>query len=237
MIVYLIENKISGKRYVGQTTGTLHARWVAHRRAESKGPLARAIKSYGADKFSVSVLSEAVSIDELNVLERFWINKLGTLSPAGYNLREGGYNGKHSMETRSRLAALHRDPEFRDKHRSGIRRYLAAPDNMTRLRAQCAAMREKKAGVKMPPRQPWSEEAKASHSVQRKEIWRSETKSKNMTAWRSDPARVAKWREAIKASLDRKKQDPQWVAFRSADMKRVRREVLERRSARKEGGE
>jgi len=54
--VYLIENKINGKKYVGKTYRTIESRWkehlkVAHQYPER--PLYRALLKYGEENFTI----------------------------------------------------------------------------------------------------------------------------------------------------------------------------------------
>ena len=112
MIVYLLRNRANGKGYVGLTTQRLSDRLTYHR-SESPGRVAskkntaiwRAILKYGWDTFDVSVIEECVSIEALKVAETAWIRELGTLSPRGYNLNEGGFCRIPSAETRARISA------------------------------------------------------------------------------------------------------------------------------------
>ncbi len=96
MIVYLIRNNIDGKGYVGQSTycfsvrygkGTKRAWW---KYVDNKY-LKRAIAKHGHENFEVTLLaSNLVSEDDLDKVEKFYIEKLGTVSPKGYNYTSGG---------------------------------------------------------------------------------------------------------------------------------------------------
>lgn len=105
MIVYLITNKINGKQYVGQTIQKLEDRWKTHRSSIS-GCLAlkSAIEKYCPDNFTVEVIYEANSMEELNKKEQEFINKLNTLAPNGYNLTTGGERPKYSEESRKKMS-------------------------------------------------------------------------------------------------------------------------------------
>ena len=67
-IIYVVENTINGKKYVGQTVQPLKVRWQRHCRKEQSGcvALASAIAKYGADAFKVSEVAQA-STKELNL--------------------------------------------------------------------------------------------------------------------------------------------------------------------------
>jgi group I intron endonuclease len=110
MIVYLITNTISGKRYVGASSHTLPQRWARHKikaRSGSTSPLHIAVRGDGYEAFSMRVLSEVANAEVLNKIEAFWIRELGTLTPSGYNLSPGGSGRgagwKHYSETRNKI--------------------------------------------------------------------------------------------------------------------------------------
>ena len=83
--IYLIENLINNKKYVGQSKNIL-ARWSGHR-YDSKTrdlPLYRAMRKYGIENFKFSILEEC-SISELSVKEDYWMNYYNCFLPNGYN--------------------------------------------------------------------------------------------------------------------------------------------------------
>ncbi len=90
MIVYLATNKVNGKQYVGQTIRSLEERWKDHCRVKDDNYFHRAIHKYGAENFTLEVIDTAESGEALDEKEIFWIKKLNTLFPNGYNLKEGG---------------------------------------------------------------------------------------------------------------------------------------------------
>lgn len=107
MIIYKATNLINGKIYIGQTTQTLEKRKKQHKNsikyAKSKCRVfARALKKYGVENFSWSIVDIANSIEELNAKESYWIQKLDTIVDhgKGYNLNTGGSNPNHSEETK-----------------------------------------------------------------------------------------------------------------------------------------
>ncbi len=94
MLVYLITNLVNGKRYVGMTKGSLHRRWQRHlyQLKNSQAVLHRAIRKYGADSFEHRELAMPMpqTHQALQELEKFCIIQMGSKSPAGYNLTDGG---------------------------------------------------------------------------------------------------------------------------------------------------
>ena len=116
-IVYRIINSDTGREYVGQTVQTLRNRWVEHmshaRQGKSKSYMSRALRKYPIEDFSIEVLHECESQEELDFVETFYILLLNTKAPNGYNLADGGggvsgwKNGKGNVpteETRRRLS-------------------------------------------------------------------------------------------------------------------------------------
>jgi group I intron endonuclease len=66
----------------------------------------KAIQKYGWDKIDKEWYE--CPDDDLNKHEELMIEVLGTLTPGGYNLREGGGNGKLSDETKKKMSESHR---------------------------------------------------------------------------------------------------------------------------------
>jgi hypothetical protein len=95
MIIYRVTNLVNNKIYVGQTVTTLGIRWSQHIHVAVKkggdGYLGKAIRKYGIENFSVNEIDSAMSSDELNKKEIFWIETLNShASKNGYNLAFGG---------------------------------------------------------------------------------------------------------------------------------------------------
>lgn len=92
--VYLVTNKANGKVYVGQTQVSLSRRWVQHVSASKKGSsyaLHRAIRKYGKDNFTISLLQEVRGVySDLLASEILQIAAHNCISPNGYNLSQGG---------------------------------------------------------------------------------------------------------------------------------------------------
>ena len=89
MIIYCFTHRESGKKYVGLSTKEdLKKILVRHKNASFL--LGRAMRKYGVEAFSVEVIDRANDLEELRSKEIFWINKLGTKYPGGFNLSDGG---------------------------------------------------------------------------------------------------------------------------------------------------
>jgi len=91
MIIYKIENKINGKIYVGQTVGDLSNRVAGH--VKSNMHIGNALRKYGLESFTISVIDHADTKEVLNEKEKYWIKILTCQSPNGYNLAAGGEGG------------------------------------------------------------------------------------------------------------------------------------------------
>ena len=96
-LVYGIRNSVDGKLYVGVTTCSLAKRWREHRCAANTGSeavLYRAMRFHGESQFSITILYEATSKEEMLAVERGLIAQYGTQSRRlGYNLTAGGDSG------------------------------------------------------------------------------------------------------------------------------------------------
>lgn len=95
-IIYVIENKINGNRYVGQTVMSLNKRWLAHiqeSKTFSDHPLYRAINKYGLDNFNIRILEETTE-DKLSEREIYWIEYFDSYNN-GYNATTGGESNKN----------------------------------------------------------------------------------------------------------------------------------------------
>lgn len=90
--IYKITNLKDGKSYVGQSIN-ITKRWNQHRNEYQKEGgclvLYAAMRKYKIENFSFEILEEC-SIEQLNEKEIYWISKLNTLVPNGYNVALGG---------------------------------------------------------------------------------------------------------------------------------------------------
>lgn len=106
MLIYLITNKINGKKYVGLTARTLEERWLEHVASRNKARRWRvhdAIRKYGPDNFEMVIIEECspeVAIDR----EAHWIAHHNSFR-FGYNLNPGGRGVlAHTEETKAKLS-------------------------------------------------------------------------------------------------------------------------------------
>jgi group I intron endonuclease len=110
-IIYAVRNKVSGKRYIGQTTATTASRWRQHIKAArrgSKSPFHCALRAYGPDAWEIDTLYETDGPpSELDALEQLAIREWRVQDRAfGYNILDGGNASPAKLpEVRAKIAA------------------------------------------------------------------------------------------------------------------------------------
>lgn len=101
--IYCIENTISNKKYIGQSSN------IGKRMYEKHGNstyLMHAFKKYGENSF-IRYVIEYCDYNELSLKEMYYIKAWGTKSPDGYNLTNGGEGNlgwKPSEETKRKIS-------------------------------------------------------------------------------------------------------------------------------------
>lgn len=109
-VIYVIENKVNGKKYVGQTVQGLKKRFSQHvtsSRRKRSGAIHYALEKYGKDNFEIREVTQSMSREELDSQEVYWIEKMNALSPKGYNLTKGGYGSsgyRHSGRAKKSMS-------------------------------------------------------------------------------------------------------------------------------------
>ena len=137
--IYVVENLINGKMYVGQTMN-LDTRRRSHFSPSSKCPyISNAIQKYGKGNFDFILLEKHEDLDQANKREIYWIKDLNTLSPNGYNLREGGdAGGKPSQETIEKVRVSNtgkkQDPAHVAKRAASNRGRKNTPETIEKMR-------------------------------------------------------------------------------------------------------
>ena len=164
-VIYIITNKLNGKQYVGQTIQDLKKRLARHRNDDRPG-ISQAIKKYGWENFSVEVIEEYENRDKLNEREIFWIAKLNTKTPNGYNLTTGGKGGGEHIVTE----------EMRRKLSESHLGHTVTEETRKRISATCKAK-----GIKPPSwkgRHHKEESLKKISAINKGKKISAETKSK-----------------------------------------------------------
>lgn len=123
-VIYLIRNKINNKVYVGQTTTDFYTRYGSKNwyNCVKNKHLLSSISKYGVDSFAIKeCIDKAFSKEELDRKEVEWIDFYNSTNPAfGYNKKEGGGNGKPSVETLEKISKANR---LNAIGREGIKRH------------------------------------------------------------------------------------------------------------------
>ena len=104
--VYMHENKINHKKYIGQTSQKPEKRWDNGNGYVTSIKFYNAIQKYGWNNFNHIILKENLTLEEANLLEAELIKNLKTQDDNyGYNIASGGTNFKHSEETKKKIGA------------------------------------------------------------------------------------------------------------------------------------
>lgn len=108
-LIYLVENKINGKKYIGQCITQLNYRKAKHFSAafkfNSQSRFHEALRKYGKRNFKWEIIENNVAVDYLDNREIFWIDFYDTLK-SGYNMTSGGGTIRgyhHTLETKEHL--------------------------------------------------------------------------------------------------------------------------------------
>ena len=108
MVIYQIINIITSDFYIGKSNNP-KVRFYKHKynaiNTKSQAFLYRAMRKYGVDNFSFTILEEVENQENLNCREVYWIEKL---SPR-YNMTKGGDGGDTSNSPNYKLAIKNRD--------------------------------------------------------------------------------------------------------------------------------
>lgn len=130
-IIYYWHCVVTNKGYVGQTINTLSGRWKGHVRS-ALDPKSRtghwefpkAIREHGVQNFIGRVLCECLTPEELSSMEDHWMNKLDTLWPNGYNMRNGTNfvcdQTRQLISQRTREAMSKCDPSHKVRQREAM---------------------------------------------------------------------------------------------------------------------
>ena len=183
--IYLRTNKVNGKQYVGQV---IEKRFKKRQQSwnDLKHPYAgtlinRARAKYGLEAFGFEILKEC-SDDELDYWEMYYIEKLNTKAPNGYNLTDGG-GGMHgyvpSEETRRKLSEANTGKQLTEE----TKRKLSEANTGKPLTEETKRkLSEANTGEKNPNYgKPLSEEHKKKISESRKGKPRSEETKKKIS--------------------------------------------------------
>jgi group I intron endonuclease len=115
-VVYLVTNKVNGKRYIGVTTQSVQGRLKEHfchaKMNRNNGHFYRAIRKHGVEVFEVEVLKECISKREALETE---IRLIAELKPE-YNSTKGGdgqLGRPMSALGRKKISQVHKGNKYR----------------------------------------------------------------------------------------------------------------------------
>lgn len=204
MHVYQLRNNINGKGYIGKSELPVSQRRKNHKAQANYGAsavISRAIRKYGWDNFTHTVLCECSSRRELDACERGLMAQYGTLIPNGYNvvLGGGGCSGyKWTDEQKAKLSASLRLAVKEGRLSPGRAKGFKHSEEVRALMSEKAlarGARERAAGFKRKstrlPGFTMSPEAVAKSAAARTGAKRTEEMKKKMSLARRDKLQVA----------------------------------------------
>lgn len=154
--IYIIKNKVNQKYYVGQTNKTIKIRWKQHKDSYKirNQVIYLAMRKYGIENFYIEEI-EKIPEKQLDNREQYWIKKLDTMTPNGYNMTYGGdFNPMHIPEIAQKVS----------KHFIGDKNPAKRPEVREKIRQSALG---KKA----------SEETKKKMSVNNGKYWKGKKHS------------------------------------------------------------
>ena len=122
--VYMHENRVNGKKYIGMTCMRPDRRWRDGEGYKSCTLFYRAIQKYGWGGFRHEILYTSLSKEEAEKLEIELVARYETQDPAkGYNIAPGGNvttGVRPSEETRRKLSEANRGRKLSAESRAKI---------------------------------------------------------------------------------------------------------------------
>ena len=102
--IYCRTNLVNGKRYVGKAKDIKVREYTWKSTTPYAGRyINRAKAKYGIENFKLEILKDNINEEELDNWERYYIVKLNTKAPNGYNLTDGGDGLKGYKPTKETL--------------------------------------------------------------------------------------------------------------------------------------
>ena len=148
--IYLVENLVNGKVYVGQSKEPM-TRWGKHqflaRKVKEGAKLGDPciqlfhlkLAQYGIENFRFEILEEVDTLEESNIREGHWEQHYNSLVPNGYNVAPGGNVRPMTDETKRKISEANKGrlagenhPNW-NKHLSGETRKKISESNMGRV--------------------------------------------------------------------------------------------------------
>lgn len=123
--IYILTNTVNNKQYVGMDSN-MPRRFKQHIKGIARCPLLHdALSAFGLDKWTVQFIPyPRISNATLRAVEQWYISKLNTKHPDGYNMREGSNpNLKQKRAKHLTPAAKHRaelKAQVRERREQGV---------------------------------------------------------------------------------------------------------------------
>lgn len=106
-MIYIIENIVDGKQYIGKTNRPIEIRFYFHKKNVEYGKqtyLYKAMRKHGVDNFKIKLLENCAK-EQDNERERYWIQKL----QPHYNMTTGGDGGRTADSPNYKISLANRD--------------------------------------------------------------------------------------------------------------------------------
>ena len=138
--VYMHNNKINNKKYVGQTCN-IKKRWEYNGcHYENSFKFYKALIKYGWNNFDHIILKENLSLEEANFWESYYINYYNSIEN-GYNIRTGGSCGNLSEEQKEKIKKSNKQTWLKKIEKIGkdnyIKQYRNAQQDITSKKVIC----------------------------------------------------------------------------------------------------
>lgn len=126
--IYLIENKKTGQKYIGQSDD-IERRWGEHLRCKDRknSYIDNAIHKHGDENFTLSIICELEKDDDLlNAMEEYYIWKFNTYKDKNhYNLTPGGdFNPMKVPEIAAKVSGKN-NPMYGREHTSETKKKMS----------------------------------------------------------------------------------------------------------------
>lgn len=236
MRIYLIRNNINNKIYIGQTTSSVETRFKQHKKQLRDGNhgnahLQSAWNKYGEDCWSVELLTECSSLEEMNEKERLLIQEYNSIDRNfGYNIREGGDGGgRHSDETKEKLREATELQWERDRLKlNAIRKAQWTDEYKEKMRT---IMQEKWSTFEYAEKQNTSRKSESNREKLRAAAARNKSKkSAHMRSVWNDPERRKVMVESIKKSntpeVNKQRSDSSKARYSNSEVKKRHSETM-----------
>lgn len=130
--VYIIQNLVNGKVYIGQTNNPRvrkNGHWY-NGTHHANGHLYDSMRKHGIINFKFSLLEEC-EVEQVDEREMFWIAHYDSTNPTkGYNKESGGHKNKTlSEETKQKLSAANKGVPFTPERCENISKALSGKSN------------------------------------------------------------------------------------------------------------